>query len=85
MDWLKAIAKAIGLADFLARWVHDEEVKKEGEQAHEVKDLRAQGQAAIDGAKIHEVNHALSDDDLNAKLDRLRNDGPGDRQSGAAP
>lgn len=72
--WLTAIAQAIGLTDFLARWFHDEEIKKTGEQIHESEDLKAQVKQAVDAQTNTEAVHRLSDDELNQQL---RDDGAG--------
>lgn len=74
LGWLTAAAKLIGLGDFIARWIHDEEVKNTGEQIHENKDLRAQAKGNIDAAAIADRDRTLSGAELD---DSLRRDGGG--------
>lgn len=60
MSILKALLSAIGLADFLARWQRDKEIKQEG---------RVEQQAAADAQTIKEDARARQIESGNAAID----------------
>lgn len=72
--WLTIIADALGLTDFIAKWIKQKEDEKTGAQLHQNADLQAQVKQAVDARKDAEAVHRLSDDDLNQQL---RDDGAG--------
>lgn len=72
--FLEAVAKAIGLADFLARWRKREEEKTDDFKIARGADLEAMAQQQQAAAANRDKLRALSDDQLN---ERLRRDGAG--------
>lgn len=66
--WGEAAAKALGLADFAAKWVKEKQDEKTGGALHELQDRRAQVEAAVEQQETRDDIRRMSDSELNSRL-----------------
>lgn len=66
--FLQGIAKAIGLADFLAKWSKQESDQTTGGELNAAAGLQAQATTKIEEQANAESVHRLSVDELNQRL-----------------